>query len=156
LGLVVLRGVKGELAQESSGAGVDDADVEVVDEHDDVGSGVGSAGADVLEPAGVAQGDDAAGVDAVVADTVVAVGVAAAGGAGLRAVAVGGGGGRSVWEGAVRAAVVVLVGEGVEQGLQLGQGGGLGGLGAEPLFEGLLEPFDFAAGARVVRSSARC
>ena len=51
-----------------------------------------------------------------------------------------------------RAAVVVLVGEGVEQGLQLGQGGGLGGLGAEPLFEGLLEPFDFAAGAGVVRS----
>jgi len=42
LWLVVAGGIKGEVAEEFSGVGVDDADVEVVDEHDDVGSGVGS------------------------------------------------------------------------------------------------------------------
>jgi integrase len=36
----------------SPGCGVDDADMEVVDEDDDVGSGVGSSDADVAEPAG--------------------------------------------------------------------------------------------------------
>ena len=46
--------------------------------------------------------------------------------------------------------VVVLVGEGVEQGLQLVDGGGLGGLGAEPFLHGLLEAFDLAAGGGVV------
>ena len=38
--------------------------------------------------------------------------------------------GRSVLEGAVRAAVVVLVVEGVEEGLEFGDGGRLVGLGA--------------------------
>jgi hypothetical protein len=37
-----------------------------------------------------------------------------------------------VFEGAVRAAVVVFVAEGVEEGLELGDGGRLVGLGAEP------------------------
>ena len=50
-----------EVAEEFSGGGVDDADVEVVDEEDDVGSGVGSSDADVVELAVDAQGDDAAG-----------------------------------------------------------------------------------------------
>jgi hypothetical protein len=52
--------------------------VEVVDEQDDVGSGVGSADADVVESAVDAEGDDAGVVDAVVADAPVrsAVGVA--------------------------------------------------------------------------------
>jgi hypothetical protein len=36
---------------------VDDSDVEVVDEHDDGGSGVGSSDADVEEAAPVAEGD---------------------------------------------------------------------------------------------------
>jgi hypothetical protein len=49
----------------------------------------------------------------------------------------------------VRPAGVVVVGEGVQQGLQLGQAGGLGGLGAEPFLQGLLEPFNFALGLRV-------
>jgi hypothetical protein len=44
--------------------------VKVVDEQDDVGSGVGSADADVVELSGHAQGDDAGGVDAVRARTV--------------------------------------------------------------------------------------
>jgi hypothetical protein len=62
-----------------SGGG-DDADVVVVDEQDDVGSGVGSSDADVVQSAGQAQGDHAGGVDAVVADPVVAAALAAAGG----------------------------------------------------------------------------
>ncbi len=40
-GLVVAVGVDGEFAEEFAGGGVHDADVEVVDEQDDVGSGVG-------------------------------------------------------------------------------------------------------------------
>ena len=73
--MVVDVGVEGEFAEEFSGGGVDDADVEVGDEHDDVGSGVGSADADVVESCVVAQCDDAGVVDAVVADAVVGVGV---------------------------------------------------------------------------------
>ena len=56
-GLVVAGGVEGELAEEFAGGGVDDADVEVVDEQDDAGSGVGSSDADVVEAAVEAQGD---------------------------------------------------------------------------------------------------
>jgi hypothetical protein len=52
---------------------VDDVDVEVGDEEDDGGSGVGASDADVVESAVVAQGDRAAVVDAVVADPVVGV-----------------------------------------------------------------------------------
>ena len=66
--MVVLAGVDGELAEEFAGDGVDDADVEVLDEQDDVGSGVGSSHADVAELAGDAQGDGAGLVDAVVPD----------------------------------------------------------------------------------------
>jgi len=46
-GLVVLGQVDDQFAEEFAGGGVDDPDVEVVDEHDDVGSGVGSSDADV-------------------------------------------------------------------------------------------------------------
>ena len=53
---------------------MDDSDVEFLDEQDDVGSGVGSADADVAESAGDAQGDGAGLVDLVVADSVVAGG----------------------------------------------------------------------------------
>ena len=41
-GLVVAVGVEDELAQELAGAGVDDADVQVLDEEQDAGSGVRS------------------------------------------------------------------------------------------------------------------
>ena len=80
MGLVVAGRVEGELAEEFSGGGVDGADVEVLNEDDDVGSGVGSADADVVEPSVVPEGDDAGVVDAVVADAGVGVGVAAAAG----------------------------------------------------------------------------
>ena len=72
--MVVPGGVEGELAEEFTGAGVDDSDVEVVDEHQDAGAGVGSADADVVEAAGVAQGEFSELVDAVGADPVVGVG----------------------------------------------------------------------------------
>ena len=80
-GLVVAGGVEGQLAQELAGNGIDDADVQVLDEHEDGGSGMGPADADVVEPAVVAEGDFAVGVDAVRADAVVGAGVAAVVGA---------------------------------------------------------------------------
>ena len=58
-GLVGAGGVEGEIAQEFAGGGVDDADVQVLDEQQDVGPGVGPADADVVEAAGVPQGDGA-------------------------------------------------------------------------------------------------
>jgi hypothetical protein len=129
-GLVVLGGVEGEFAEQLPGGGVDHADVQVLDEQDDVGSGVGSADADVVQPAGHPQGDAAAVVDSVVADPVVGVGIAAAGGLDLGEAATDGRGGGPVRQGPVRPAVVVLVGERVEQGLQLGDGAGLAGWAA--------------------------
>jgi hypothetical protein len=80
---VVLGGVEEELAEELTSDGVDHPDVEILDEQDDVGSGMGSADANVVQPAGHAQADTAAVVDAVVADSVVGVGVAVGGGLGL-------------------------------------------------------------------------
>lgn len=59
------------MAEEFACCGVDDADVEVGDDHDDRGAGAGAADADVVEAAVVAQGDSPGGVDAVVADAVV-------------------------------------------------------------------------------------
>ena len=64
------------MAEEFAGGGVDDADVEVGDEDDDVGSGVFSADADVVQAAVVAQRDLAGGIDSVVADPVMRVVVA--------------------------------------------------------------------------------
>ena len=48
-GLVVAGGVEGQFAEEFAGGGVDDADVQVLDEQQDVGPGVGPADADVVE-----------------------------------------------------------------------------------------------------------
>jgi hypothetical protein len=79
-GLVVPGWVEGEFAEQFAGGGVDDADAQVLGEHDDGGSGVGAADADVVEAAVVAEGDFAVGVDAVGADAVVGVGAAVAGG----------------------------------------------------------------------------
>ena len=89
-GLVVAGGVEGEVAEEFSGGGVDDPDVEVGDEHEDGGSGVGSADADVVEAAVDAEGDAAGLVDAVGADAVVAGGCGEVSGAGFRPGGVGG------------------------------------------------------------------
>ena len=48
-GLVVLAGIDDQVAQDLAGGGVRDGDVEVLEEQDDVGSGVGSADADVAQ-----------------------------------------------------------------------------------------------------------
>ena len=53
--MVVPGGVEGELADEFSGSCVDHADVVIVDDQDDAGSGVGSSDADVVHAAVVAQ-----------------------------------------------------------------------------------------------------
>jgi hypothetical protein len=70
LWLVVLGRVELEFSQELAVVG-EDADVAILDQDQDVGAGVASADADVVEPAVVSQGEDAAGVDLVVADAVV-------------------------------------------------------------------------------------
>ena len=43
LGLVVAVGVEGELSEQLAGGWVDDADVEVLDDHEDGGVGVAAA-----------------------------------------------------------------------------------------------------------------
>ena len=115
------------MTEHFAGSGVDDPDVEVGDEEDDGGSGVGSSDADVVESAVVAEGHRAAVVDAVVADPVVGVGVVAGRG-GCGAGLVGGGRGGLAGERAVGSVVVVVLDETVEQCLELGEGGGLVGL----------------------------
>jgi hypothetical protein len=77
--LVVDGGVEGEVAEEFAGDGVDDSDVEVLDEQDDAGSGVCSADADVVQTAVMADGHGAGFIDAVVANPVVGVWVSCAG-----------------------------------------------------------------------------
>ena len=65
LGLVVAGRVEGEGAQQFAGVFGDDADVSLVDEHEDPGAGVTSADADVVESAVVPEGEFAVAVDAV-------------------------------------------------------------------------------------------
>jgi hypothetical protein len=90
--------------------GVDDSDVEVLDEQDDVGPGVGSAETDVAQAAGHAQGDGVGLADLVVADAVVGVTGPVEAGGGFGSV-VGDGRSGPVGERAVRTSVVVLVAE---------------------------------------------
>jgi hypothetical protein len=94
--------------------------------------------ADLVEPAAVAEGDFAGGVDDVAADPVMG-GDGGAGGGGLGSGGVGDAGGSA--EGAVWAVVVVVLGEGVQLGLQLGQGCGEG-LAGQPSLQCLVEAFD--------------
>ena len=65
-GLVAAVGVESEVAEEFAGGGVDDADVEVVDEEEDGLAGVGAAEADVVHSAAASERDGAGLVDAVV------------------------------------------------------------------------------------------
>jgi hypothetical protein len=140
--LVAPGGVEGEFAEQFAGGVVDDPDLEVADEEEDGGSGVGSPDADLVEASLVAQGDLAGVVDDVFADAVVGWG-ARAGRGGFGAGGVGGG-----WDlaadAAVWAVVVVVVAERVEFGLQVGDGAGAGS-GGEPLLEGLVEALHFSA-----------
>ena len=83
-------GIEGEVADDFAGGGVDDADLEVVDEHHDRGVGEGSADAEVLEMTVVSECHFAGFVDAVVADSELAVGVVV--GSGFGSCGVGDGG----------------------------------------------------------------
>lgn len=121
-GLVVAGEVDVEFAEEFAGGGVDDADVVVLDEEQDVGSGVGSADADVAEFPGDAQGHGPGCVDLVGADAVVGVGGSVGARGGFRAGGVGGGRGGAVGQGAVRSVLVVGRDEGVERGRLAGSG----------------------------------
>ena len=69
--MVVAGGVEDEFADQCSGVVVEHADVEVDDEHDDVGAAQVFGQPDVVQVAVVADGDDAGGVDAVVAYPVI-------------------------------------------------------------------------------------
>lgn len=95
LGLVVLGGVEGEVADDFAGLGVGDGDVEVLDQEEHGLSVVCSADADVVEAATVAEGDGSF-VDFVGADSVVGPGCGFGAWAGLGACLVGRGGGASV------------------------------------------------------------
>ena len=118
-GLVVFAWVDDQVAQDLAGRRVDDGDVEVLDEQDDVGSGVGSADTDVPELAGDAEGHAAGLVDLVVADPVVGVVAAVGARGGLGQGRVVGRGGGSVRQRAVRSLGVVGRDEQVQQDLQL-------------------------------------
>ena len=97
----------------------------------------------------MAQGEFAVGVDAVAADAEVLADADAlpcryGPGAGVP-----GRPGGAAADGPVRPAGVVVGGEGIQLGLQFGDGGGRV-LAGEPFFEGLVEALDLAAGLRVV------
>jgi len=66
-GLVALGGVEDQFAEEFAGGGVDDADVELLDQDEDMGCGVGSSDADGVELSLEARVDLACLVDAVAA-----------------------------------------------------------------------------------------
>src|SRR3954452_5169861 len=113
--LVALGCVEDQLAEEFAGGGVDDADVEVLGQDDDAGSGVGSPDADGVHLAAVAPGDLAGLVDLVAADAVVGVAVSFADARGcLGSGGVDGGGGGPVLQGPVGSVFVVFLDEGVE------------------------------------------
>ncbi len=139
MGVVVTVGIDGQLAQELSGDGIDDAHFEVLNQQDDVGSGVGSSDPDVMQPAVDAERHGAGFVDAVVTDPVVGVGVPAVARQCFGHRVIERRRGRTMWQRSVGSAVVVVVDELIEQRLELVDGGGLDRLSAEPLLERLLE-----------------
>jgi hypothetical protein len=147
-GLAVLVRVEDEFGEDLAGVSVDDGDVEVVDQHADVGAGQGGAELDVVQASAASEGDGARGVDGVVADAEVPVAVVV--GVGFGAPGVGLGGGAPV-QGAVGTAGVVVVGERVGLVLQAGQGGAWPRV--QPAFEGLVEALDLALGLGVVRGA---
>ena len=124
---------------------------QAVDQHQDGGSGVGSADADVVQSAVVAEAEFAVGCPMMSRRTRACgsvLGEVARGGFGPGLIGSRGG---AAAEGAVRPAAVVVGGELVAEGLQFGQGLGLPRLRSEPFLQRLLEPFHFAAGGGVVR-----
>jgi hypothetical protein len=96
------------------------------------------ANAEVVHAAGAAKADLAEAVDVVIADAVVRI-AALSTWAGFDGGGIGVGGGGAT-ERPVRPDLVGDAGEGIELGLQFGDGGG-GWLGGEPAFQGLVEAF---------------
>ena len=94
------------------------------------------------------QGELPVGIDPVGADPVVGVAGPVPGDS-LGPGCVSGGGRCPVRQGPVRPFVVIDGGEGIQEGLQLADRGRLGGLGAEPVLQGLLKPLHFPLGLRV-------
>ena len=135
------------MSDDFAGLGGDDFDVEVFDYEDDGCLCVGSADAEVVEFSVASECEFSELVDFVVTDPV--VGFSCCGWPGFGECVVG-----DMWGAAADAAVgsfvVVDEHELVEEGLELGECGGLVGLFLQPVFEGLLEAFDFAACGWVV------
>ena len=72
--LVIATGIEGEPADQFTRVEVEDPNVEIGHEELDRPTLMGSAEADVMQPAVVAKGDGAAGVDLVLADSEVGLG----------------------------------------------------------------------------------
>ena len=139
--MVVAGGVEDEFADEFAAVFGDDPQVAVAGQDEHPGAGPGPADADVVESAGVADGELAVGVHPVPADAEVLADLdALSGGDGVGSGGPGGDGGLPV-DAAVGPVVVVVVGEGVQLGLQVSQGGGRL-LMDEPVLLGLVEAFD--------------
>ena len=142
--------------EDLAGVESDDRDLVLIGDGEDAPAGMGGPDLEVVQPTGPAQGDPAVGVGQVVAETEV-VGSAGPGGHRLR--------GRRVRLGRsdpsgrpVRPELVVLESEGVELGLELGEGAP-GRPAPEPALEGLVEALDLAlqsGDARAPRSSGGC
>src|SRR5829696_6888942 len=115
-GLIIHGWVEDELADDLAGGGMDDADVEAVDQHQDRGSGVGSADADVVESAVVAEAEFAVAVDDVAADPGLRLAIRGVRRDGFGSGLVGSHRGAPV-QGAVWPPGVVVADEGVAEGL---------------------------------------
>ena len=129
VGPVIFRGVDGVAAEDPVAGFADHGDGGDGDQDQDRGVGVGSSGAEVVQAAAVAQGEFAELVDDVVTDAEVRGGLA--GGMGFGSSEVGLFGGDLAGVGAVASLGVVDDAEGVEQGLEISDGG-RPGPGAEP------------------------
>lgn len=112
-GLVVAGRVEEQFAEQFPGGGVDDPDVQVADEHQDGGPGMGLADAGVVQLPVDPQGELAVGIDPVGADAVMAVCGPVAGGS-FGAGSIGGGGRGPVRRGPVRPLLVADRGEVVQ------------------------------------------
>jgi hypothetical protein len=143
---VAAVGVDGVFAEDFAGVLVDHGDDVGVDEDGDGLAFVAGADAEVVHAAGAAQADLAEAVDMVGADPVVRL-AALAGRGGFDGGDIGLGRGGAV-ERTVGPDLVVDASEGVQLGLQLGEGDG-GWLGGEPALQSLLEAFDLALGLRM-------
>jgi hypothetical protein len=130
---VAAVGVDDVFAEDFAGVAVEHGDGVGVDEDGDGLTFVGGADAEVVHAAGAPEADLAEVVDVVIADAVVRSVVLGRWG-GLDGGGIGVGWGGAV-EGRMGSGLVVDAGEGVQLGLQFGDGGG-GWLRGEPAFQG--------------------